>query len=155
MDEDRAGAGGTGSAAGARLADLGLVALGGAAGSVARFLVGEAVGPLGASSPLAGFPVGTLLVNVAGAFLLGLLVAAAERAGGQRWRSARLLLGTGALGGFTTYSLLSTEIAGLLLGGGAVVAVLYAAATLALGGAASWLGMLAGRARGAGAGAAR
>jgi fluoride exporter len=89
-----------------------LVAVGGAAGSVARYLVGvwaaRTVGP--------SFPVGTLLVNLLGstalAFLLGLSLPA--DVGAPR---LRLLLGTGLMGGFTTYSTFNYETL-LLIGSG-------------------------------------
>jgi CrcB protein len=124
------------------LPDLGIVVLGGAAGSLARYLVTLAVGDTGA------FPLATFGINVVGAFLLGVLVEALTRLGSDhgRWRSVRLLLGTGVLGGFTTYSLLAADTAELLLDGRAWVALGYGVGTLAVGGAASWLGVLTGRA---------
>jgi CrcB protein len=63
-----------------------------------------------------------VLVNVAGAFALGLLLAALARRGPDRGRRRmlRLLLGTGLLGGFTTYSTLAVDTAGLLGAGGLV-----------------------------------
>lgn len=130
-----------GTRIGAILPDLGVVALGGAAGSLARHLLSIAIGPRG------DLPLAVLVVNVAGAFLLGLLVEAVSRSGGDggRWRTARLLLGTGVLGGFTTYSLLAADLAELLLAGAVGTAALYAILTLVLGGAASWCGVLAGR----------
>lgn len=123
------------------LPDLGIVAVGGAVGSLARHLITLAVGDTGP------FPLATFGINVVGAYLLGLLVEALTRLGSDhgRWRAARLLLGTGVLGGFTTYSLLAADAAELLLDGQARVAVGYGVATLAVGGAASWLGILSGR----------
>lgn len=70
-----------------------LVAVGGAVGAVARHLVASAVDRGGD-----GFPLGTLTVNVAGSFLLGLV--AFLPAGGD----VSLLVGTGACGAFTTFS---------------------------------------------------
>ena len=70
------------------------IALLGGCGALARFgltlLVADRLHP--------HLPVGTLLVNVSGAFLLGLL------AGGALGGEARLVLGAGALGGYTTFS---------------------------------------------------
>ncbi|WP_255572687.1 CrcB family protein [Leucobacter tenebrionis] len=131
----------SGARARSLLPDLAVVAVGGAAGSLARYLLSLAIGSRG------DFPLAVLVVNVVGALLLGLLVEVVTRAGGDggRWRTARLLLGTGALGGFTTYSLLAADLAGLLLDGAFGVAALYAVLTLVLGGAASWCGVLAGR----------
>ncbi len=142
MNEDRSRPRvGAGSRIAATLPDLGVVAVGGAVGSLARHLLSIAIGSSG------DFPLAVFIINVCGAFLLGLLVEVVARAGGEggRWRTTRLLLGTGALGGFTTYSLLAADLAELLLDGAFGVAALYAVLTLVLGGAASWCGVLAGR----------
>ena len=74
------------------------VAAGGAVGALGRFAISEAGAGLGVAAPWA-----TLVVNVAGCFLMGLLVAAilADPARHPIWRP---LLGVGALGGFTTFS---------------------------------------------------
>lgn len=81
-----------------------LICIGGAFGTGARYLltlwIARTAGP--------GFPYGTLLVNIAGSFLLGLLmqlpiVMPVIRA------DARLIIGTGVLGGFTTYSTFNYE----------------------------------------------
>lgn len=137
----------------AAVPDLGVVAVGGAVGSLARYLITLAVGDTGA------FPLATFGINVVGAFLLGMLVEALTRLGSDhgRWRTVRLLLGTGVLGGFTTYSLLAADTAELLLDDQVWVAAGYGLATLVVGGAASWLGVLSGRAlvRGTTGGGAR
>lgn len=81
-----------------------LVALGGAIGASGRYLVSVAtVRFLGV-----GFPWGTLVVNVVGSFLMGVLIAYfAKRTGiAQEWR---VLLATGVLGGFTTFSAFSLD----------------------------------------------
>jgi CrcB protein len=84
-----------------------LVAAGGAVGAVARYLTGlAALRSLGAA-----WPYGTLAVNVVGGFAMGLLaalLAARGEADQDRWR---LLLGVGVLGGFTTFSAFSLEVA--------------------------------------------
>ena len=84
-----------------------LVAAGGAVGAVARYLTGlAALRSLGAA-----WPYGTLAVNVVGGFAMGLLaalLAARGEADQYRWR---LLLGVGVLGGFTTFSAFSLEVA--------------------------------------------
>ena len=88
-----------------------LVFLGGGAGAVARFGVGAAWLRLaGPSHPWGG----TLLINTLGGLLMGALIAvlAGRAEGGER---ARLLLGIGALGGFTTFSTFSLEMSGMLL----------------------------------------
>jgi fluoride exporter len=118
-----------------------LVAVGGAAGSIARYGVERL---LGTSD---GLPVGTLTVNLTGAFLLGVLIEVLALRGsdaGHR-RAARLLLGTGFLGGFTTYSALAVETDGLLRDGRAGLALAYVLATVVVGLLASLAGVLAAR----------
>ncbi|HSD21483.1 MAG TPA: fluoride efflux transporter CrcB [Anaeromyxobacter sp.] len=99
-----------------------LVCAGGALGSGARYLVSTwAARALGAD-----FPRGTLIVNVCGSFLLALLMGVA----GPREAispEARLFLGAGVLGGFTTYSSFNYETLALLERG-----VIHAVANVAL-----------------------
>ena len=114
------------------------VMLGGAVGTLARYGLGTAVGDV------AGLPLGIFLINVSGAFVLGLLLEALALRGpdhGAR-RTMRLLLGTGVLGGFTTYSLLAADVAELLLHGNVLGGLGYGIATLVCGGVATWLGVL-------------
>ena len=95
---------------------------------------------------LNGLPVAVLGINVAGAFVLGLLLERLLRAGaddGPR-RDLRLLAGTGVLGGFTTYSALAADTATLLADGHLGRAVSYALGTLVLGLAAAWAGLRCG-----------
>jgi len=81
-----------------------LICLGGAIGTGARYVIATWV----ARTAGAGVPLGTLLVNVAGSFLLGLLM---QLSLSTQMISAdtRLILGTGVLGGFTTYSTFNYE----------------------------------------------
>ena len=82
------------------------VAAGGALGAVGRYLVMSQVGHWLGS----GFPFATLVVNVAGSFLLGLLIEASALA----WSPApelRALLVVGVLGAFTTFSTFSLDVA--------------------------------------------
>ena len=80
-----------------------LVMLGGAIGAGARHLVGRAT--LAAFGP--AYPWGTLTVNLVGGLLMGLLAGGLTRFGGGE--PARLLLGVGVLGGFTTFSAFSLD----------------------------------------------
>jgi CrcB protein len=86
-----------------------LVCLGGAVGSGARYLVATwAARVLGTD-----FPRGTLIVNVTGSFLLAALMGAALEGGGLS-PNARLFLGAGVLGGYTTYSSFNFETLALV-----------------------------------------
>ena len=85
--------------------NLWLVGSGGFLGSVARYYIG---GWVTQSTHVSRFPYGTLLVNVSGCFLIGLLAGIAEQAHWMR-ASTRLFLLTGFLGGFTTYSAFAYE----------------------------------------------
>lgn len=106
---------------------LGAVAVGGAAGTVLRTAVERAV-PTAAS----GFPWATLLVNVAGSALIGLVVVAAlERAAPSRY--LRPLIGTGFCGGLTTFSTFSIETDRLIRAGRVGLAFLYVGFSLAAG----------------------
>jgi CrcB protein len=98
------------------------IALGGALGSVARYLgaagMNRLLGP--------AFPWGTLTVNIVGSFLIGLV--AASRVGAHI--EARLFLITGVLGGFTTYSAFNEETLVAFRAGKPMLALLYVAVTL-------------------------
>lgn len=97
-----------------------LVMLGGAIGSGARYGVGRA--SLALLGP--GYPWGTLTVNLGGGFAMGLLAGLVSRLGsGEEWR---LLLGVGLLGGFTTFSAFSLEVANMIERGTFGIAALYA-----------------------------
>ena len=92
-----------------------------------------------------GWPWTTFAINVSGSFLLGLLLETLSRRGpdaGLR-RYLRLGLGTGVMGGYTTYSTFAVEAVRLLgLGGGAVfVGLGYALGSVLLGLAAAFAGM--------------
>ena len=114
-----------------------LVAVGGAFGTASRHLLGDAIGTTH------DFPLGTFLINIAGAFLLGVLLEGLARAGsdvGHR-RRLRLLLGTGFLGGFTTYSSLAFDSDALLRSDQVGTAAAYALGTVAIGLVASVAGI--------------
>ena len=84
-----------------------LVAAGGAIGAVARYLAGvQTLRLLGG-----GWPWGTLVVNLLGGLAMGALIATLALRGGADQERWRLLLGVGVLGGFTTFSAFSLEVA--------------------------------------------
>jgi CrcB protein len=100
---------------------------GGAVGAVARALVGEALPHEPGTWPWA-----TFAVNIAGAFILGLLVTRLqERVPPSAYR--RPLLGTGFCGAFTTFSTFQVELLGMLDEDRAGLAAAYAGASIAAG----------------------
>lgn len=135
-----------------RASDLVLVFAGGAIGTGAREALSLAI------PPVDGVPYTIFGINVLGAFLLGVLLEALLRRGPDLGRrpAVRLLLGTGMLGGFTTYSALATDAATLIGAGAAGAGILYALSTVLIGAMATWAGIAVagiphrpGRARGA------
>ena len=117
-----------------------LIAVGGAAGSVLRYLIGGAVQHL---SPR-GFPIGTLSVNVLGCLLIGVLARLFLNM--QTAASMRAFLIVGFCGGFTTFSAFSHETVALLEGGEYTRAAAYIFLTTALCLGATFAGMGAVRA---------
>lgn len=118
-----------------------LVGVGGACGTAARQLLGDALGTTH------DFPIGTFLINVVGAFALGFLLECLAWSGsdaGHR-RRIRLLLGTGFLGGFTTYSALAVDTDTLLRADHLNLALAYAGGTIAMGLVASVAGIAVAR----------
>jgi fluoride exporter len=103
------------------------VATGGALGALARWGVAEAL-PHDADR----FPWSTFAVNVVGCFLIGVVMVLVV----ERWSHrplARPFLGTGVLGGFTTFSTYAVDTRGLLAAGQPAVAAAYVLGTLVLG----------------------
>lgn len=92
--------------------------------------------------PDAGIPWVTFAINASGAFLLGFLLeylaCLGDDTGGRRL--ARLALGTGALGGFTTYGSFVIEVDSRLAQGDPMIGIGYAAMSLVAGIACAWLG---------------
>ena len=87
-----------------------LIALGGAGGSILRYVLGGAV----QRSTDSGFPIGTMVVNVTGCFLIGVLVR--QFMNMQLSQDLRALLIVGFCGGFTTFSTFSAETLALIEG---------------------------------------
>ncbi|XAS65795.1 fluoride efflux transporter FluC [Pseudarthrobacter sp. So.54] len=116
--------------------------MGGGVGVLSRYGLGQAL-----PSP-SGWPLATLLINLSGAWALGALLEGLQRRGpdvGIR-RALRLLLGTGFLGGFTTYSALALDSVLLLALANDAGAVAYLALSLFGGALASWSGIWCGAA---------
>ncbi|WP_112828236.1 fluoride efflux transporter CrcB [Rhizobium cremeum] len=113
-----------------------LVAAGGAVGSVCRYLVG--VGALRLLGP--SFPWGTLTVNVVGSFGIGVLAELIVARFGAS-TDLRLLLITGFLGGFTTFSAFALDAVSLFERGAALSSLVYLVASVVVSLAATVAGM--------------
>ena len=102
------------------------IAIGGALGSILRYLIGGAVQRVAH----AGFPYGTLVVNVAGCLLIGVLIQYFMNA--EPPSSVRGFLVVGFCGGFTTFSAFSMETIGLVYSGSYLRASVYVLASVVL-----------------------
>jgi CrcB protein len=104
---------------------IALVAAGGAIGASLRHLVGLA------ALRVAGreFPWGTLAVNISGCLAMGLFIELLARRAGIS-NEVRLFVATGILGGFTTFSAFSLDVAVLIERGAAASALIYASASV-------------------------
>jgi CrcB protein len=118
------------------LKSLLMVGLGGFVGSVLRYLISYYVNINWSTH----FPFGTLLVNLAGSFFIGMIIAAALQ--NDMSQQMRLLLATGFCGGFTTFSSFSYEFFSLIQNQHLGYAFLYAGTSLVFGLLFVWLGML-------------
>ena len=121
--------------------ELAAVAVGGAIGATLRWSLGTWI----VNRTSEGFPWHTMLINVSGAFLIGVLMALALEKGviSGDWR---LFLGTGVLGGFTTFSTLSYESVALIADGLWAQGFANMFGSGAAGLLAAWLGLVLGRA---------
>jgi CrcB protein len=121
------------------LADLAAIAVGGGAGSVARYGLSQAF-PAGH-----GFPWAIFAVNVSGCLLLGMLMVYLLEVWPPR-RYLRPLLAVGLIGGYTTFSTYAAGVMTLLTGGAPALADAYALTSIFAALAAVWAGMKAARA---------
>lgn len=101
------------------------ISLGGASGSLARWVIADAL-------PVSVFPWGTFAVNVVGCLLLGVLMTLVEEVWPPR-RWLRPFFGVGVLGGFTTFSTAMLDLHGLLAADRLPLALLYAASSVIVG----------------------
>jgi fluoride exporter len=116
------------------------VLTGGLAGTLARYEVA-----ISWAAPAGHFPEAIFAINTSGSFLLGLLLTALLRPP-PHFRALRALLGTGLLGGWTTYSTVAVGASALTKQGHLPLAAAYLGASLAAGLVAVGLGMALGRA---------
>ena len=113
-----------------------IVGLGGAVGSMLRYGVQK----IFQVQTVATFPTGTLLVNIAGCFLIGILWSMVSRS--LTWNDEmKLLLMTGFCGGFTTFSAFTLEGIGLLKENRTVLFVIYLSASVLGGLLATFIGI--------------
>lgn len=113
-----------------------LIGLGGAFGSIARYLTSTWVQTISKSLD---FPYGTLTVNLIGCFIIGFLAQLAETRG-IFTSETRLLIFTGVLGGFTTFSSFGNETLNLARAGSYTGALINIGANVIFGLLAVWLG---------------
>jgi CrcB protein len=118
---------------------LAIVFAGGAVGTAAREGLALVI------PNVDGIPLAIVLINIVGAFLLGVLLEALSRGGPDegRRRGIRLLIGTGFLGGFTTYSTLAVGTIQLAAESSGL-AIAYSVGSIVFGALASWAGIAAG-----------
>jgi CrcB protein len=116
-----------------------LVGAGGAIGSVARYVAGIAVVRWAGI----GFPLSTLFVNVVGSFVMGLLIAALMKFDLPQAiaTDVRLFVAVGVLGGFTTFSSFSADVAALWERGAHGACALYVLVSVVLSITAVFLGL--------------
>ena len=105
--------------------EIAIVAAGGAFGSALRYLTGLLMLRIMGSA----FPWGTLIVNIVGSFAMGLFIELLARRFGAS-NELRLLVATGVLGGFTTFSTFSLDVAVLWERGMATAAFAYVLASV-------------------------
>ena len=112
-----------------------MVMLGGATGSLTRYMLGTAIMARAGGR----FPLGTVVINITGSFLIGLLMTLfTERL--DPHPNVRLLLVTGFLGGYTTFSSFEWETLGLVQDGSQWLGLVNVVGSVLFGYIAVWLG---------------
>ena len=121
---------------------IGLVFLGGAIGTGVRYLLSAAI------PAWHGLDIATLAINVTGAFLLGWLLETLSHGGADQGarRAIRLFIGTGILGGYTTYSSFAVDTDLLVAANQLGNSAFYGLATVLVGAASSAAGIMVGAA---------
>ena len=109
------------------------VALGGGIGALLRYQTGRAMTAWLGPAAVGAFPFATLAVNTIGSLLMGMLAGWLARHGSVGGEQARLLIGVGLLGGFTTFSAFSLELVMLIERGQFMIALLYLMISVGLG----------------------
>lgn len=122
------------------LTAIALVGLGGAIGSILRYLSTIIVNKYYNNA----FPLATFLINMLGCFLIGMFMAFIEKQPGVN-DSFRLLFVTGFCGGFTTYSAFAYENTSLIGSGQTLIAFAYIAASVLAGLLCVWVGIYLGK----------
>jgi CrcB protein len=123
--------------------ELLLVSLGGGVGAALRFWLDGLVKARVRGTAPGGFPLGTFVINVSGSLVLGVLTGLGES--GALGPSMVAVLGTGMMGGYTTFSTASVETVQLLRSGKTRTAVLNGLGMLVVSVGAAALGLLIGR----------
>lgn len=123
--------------------ELLLVSLGGGVGAALRFWLDGLVKARVRGTAPGGFPLGTFVINVSGSLVLGVLTGLGES--GALGPSMVAVLGTGMMGGYTTFSTASVETVQLLRSGETRTAVLNGLGMLVVSVGAAALGLLIGR----------
>ena len=104
-------------------------------GGIFRYLLSQFI----QARLLSTFPYGTLCVNIIGCFLIGLVFGLADR--GNLTQEWRLILATGVIGGFTTFSAFSNETVSMLRDGQLWYALAYVISSIVFGLAATFIGI--------------
>ncbi|HXA37743.1 MAG TPA: fluoride efflux transporter CrcB [Phenylobacterium sp.] len=114
------------------------VALGGALGSVSRYLLNDRVRAVLGT----GWPSGIFTINLLGGFLMGCLIGVLAHRGGADQERWRVLVGVGVLGGFTTFSAFSLDVALMIERREWAAAALYSVASVVLSVVALFAGLM-------------